>query len=221
MNGRCAHLRNSWAASGGRAGAGARGFTLVELVIALTLVSLIMLGLLSAMRALGDTGTRLEGRALKADELRLVTAFLRQSLGSASPRADPVSGDGTLSVHFEGAGQTLQWLGVMPPRHGVGGLTHMRLGLIERGQVLALQYQPFDPLQPQPDWSGIEPHWLVEGVEGFALRYQALEGGQWRSEWSDAAYIPGRVQLAIEDGEGAWPLIVVQLQHAMPGVTNP
>ena len=54
----------------------ARGFTLIEVLIALTLLSLLMLALTGAMRAMGQTSERVEQRIEAEDDYRIAQAFL-------------------------------------------------------------------------------------------------------------------------------------------------
>ena len=91
----------------------AAGFTLVEVLIALALLSLLMLVLVGAMRAMGQTEERVEQRIDQADRTRVATGFLRDVLGQASARpvTRPQAQPGAL---FEATPETLAWVGVMP-----------------------------------------------------------------------------------------------------------
>lgn len=195
-----------------------RGFTLVEVLIALTLLALIMLGLLSALRTLADGGERVEARTLQNDELRLVSRFLLHSIGSASPTIH-VLADSNAGLLFAGGSVELVWLGSMPARHGAGGLARMRLAVFESGSVriLGLQFLPFDSRQPRVDWGAVEPQWLVEGVSHFKLQYQPIEGGEWRDQWSDANTLPGLVRILLSRDGRPWPDLVVPVRAALPG----
>ena len=62
------------------------GFTLVEVLIALSLLSLLMLVLTSAMRSLGQTEERIEQRVEVADNYRTAVNFLQDALGRVSAR---------------------------------------------------------------------------------------------------------------------------------------
>ena len=63
----------------------ARGFTLIEMMIALTLFSMMMLAIVAAMRTLGNTQSTLEQVTGRVDEIRGVSEFLRNSLSMAMP----------------------------------------------------------------------------------------------------------------------------------------
>ena len=55
---------------------GAAGFTLLEVLVVMSLLSLVMLGMGSALRTNAQTGERVDHRLLQANELRTATTFL-------------------------------------------------------------------------------------------------------------------------------------------------
>lgn len=192
------------------------GFTLVELILSLTIISIIMVGLLTAMRSFGITDEKLEKRLSQADERRVVSGFLEDVLGQAlfRPRSS-MSGKPDESS-FSGGPDSLEWIGVMPARHGVGGLHHFRLYVAGDGRsaALMLAYLPFAGLEMLPDWSLAERRVLVDAVSGFALRYQLEDGGAWLHQWRmapDSGQL-GRVGVALAAGGAEWPLLVVPVR---------
>src|SRR5450830_1504104 len=107
-----------------------RGFTLVELLVAMSLLSLVMLALVSALRTAAQTEERVDRKLQSADELRLVSSFLREVLGRISVQKTPlVKQAGDSPYFFRGEPNEISWLGVLPARHGVGGRHHLRLFL--------------------------------------------------------------------------------------------
>lgn len=192
-----------------------RGFTLIEVVIALTLVAVILTGLVSALVSFGKTSTRIEERSLASDDVRLVYAFLEQSLGAAAPRVRVRPEDSVPVGWFEGSGTELEWLGLMPARHGVGGLYHLRLG-VEGGRRLVLHYLPYAGDDPPPDWGAAESHLLLAGVTAFDLAYRALDEDEWRAEWSATEVLPARVKVGLAVRGQAWPELIVPVLEAQP-----
>ena len=57
------------------------GFTLVEVLVVLSLLSLVMLAMGSALRTTAQTEERVDQRLQRADEMRVTTGFLRYILG--------------------------------------------------------------------------------------------------------------------------------------------
>jgi general secretion pathway protein J len=204
-----------------------RGFTLIEVIIALALSALVMLGLVSALASLGATATRIDERAGQSDRQWLVNEFLRATLSTATGQLKYTRPDGSQSIYFHGAPQTLEWLGSMPARHGVGGLHHFRLLLQDddsaTGIRLVLQYAPYisrpagSPVDiPVFDAASISTHVLATAVSGFSLAYQSKperedEDAVWSDSWDDALRPPGRVRVQIEAENAAWPPLVTAL----------
>lgn len=201
----------------------AAGFTLVEVLIALALLSLLMLVLVGAMRAMGQTEERVEQRIDQADRTRVATGFLRDVLGQASARpvTRPQAQPGAL---FEATPETLAWVGVMPARHGLGGRHFMRLGLeaTQGGSpALVLRYLPWGNQPAFPDWSQAEAQVIVPDVAALSLRYLDERSGQWVPLWPvpdvrsrDA--LPGAVELQLQAAAGKWPPLVVRMAALAP-----
>ena len=55
---------------------GAKGFTLVELLVSMALLSMVMVGMLSVMRSMAQAQDRVEHRLDDSDDLRVATAFI-------------------------------------------------------------------------------------------------------------------------------------------------
>ncbi len=206
----------------------ARGFTLVEIIIALSLLSLVMLALVAALRTFGESGSRLEARSERTDDMRLVSGFLRQIVGEASVAHRRKLDDGTEVPDFLGEPQSLEWLAPMPARHGVGGLHWLRLSIRseEEGFDLVLQLVPFVP-PPQafaadpdarPDWVTEPARILVRRLDSFSVAYQRLGRSDWQDNWSDAAVLPGRVAFKLRIGGASWPDLIVPVLAAEPGL---
>lgn len=195
-----------------------RGFTLVEVLIAVSLTALLMLGLGSTLFAFGKASARIEQGLARSEELRLLPVFLRSSLGGLAD-----------STHFEhvearaasflGSRGQLHWIGTLPARHGVGGLHHLRL-YVDRdqpGSPLVLQYRPFTGAGRIPDWHGAPRHTLLAGLEGFAIGFLAPSPGawnrhpQWLDEWPHTDQLPAAVMLSISANGVAWPPLIVPL----------
>ena len=60
-----------------------RGFTLIEVVVSLAILSLVLLGTVTGLRTLGNTQVSLERVTQRADEVRTVSAFLRDLMEAA------------------------------------------------------------------------------------------------------------------------------------------
>ena len=205
-----------------------RGFTLVEVLIALSLLSLLMLVLASALRAMGQTEERVEQRIAVADDYRAAVNLLRDVLGQVSARryASLRLGTAPAAPFFEAAPDSLAWVGVMPARYGVGGRHYLRLG-VEAGPggvgALVLRYAPWTGAPAFTAWDQAEAQVLAAPVQALSLRYQEPASGGWSPVWPppDRAFtdlppslLPEAVALQLDGAQPDWPPLVLPL-HAM------
>ncbi|MEO8118593.1 MAG: prepilin-type N-terminal cleavage/methylation domain-containing protein, partial [Rhodoferax sp.] len=75
---------NSVIASAARQSIRQSGFTLLELLVVMTLLSIIMVGLVSALRTMAQTETKIDQRLQRLDEIRVARTFLQQTLTRVS-----------------------------------------------------------------------------------------------------------------------------------------
>lgn len=129
-----------------------KGFTLVELLVVMALLSLLMLGLASAMSTVSQTQERVDARLDRMDHQRVSIGFLRSVLGqvSAVRRQAGLRKQGESELFFEGGPQGMRWLGIMPARFGMGGRTHFQLSV--EGDALVLRFAPWQGPDVMPDW---------------------------------------------------------------------
>ena len=176
---------------------GTAGFTLVEMLVALSIVGLLSATVLGFAGQLGRIAS-LEPRLVERREAEMAADFLARAVGDALPlgldrRVDAV-------VPFEGEDDAVRFVG--PIRTGVRatGLRTIRFDL--DGADLRLHVLPRRPLGPEPD---VEPEIMVGGVASLALRYWGPDEGDpgrldWHDDWRERTDLPRAVavSLAIE-----------------------
>lgn len=196
----------------------ARGFTLLELLVVMSLLSLVMLGMGSALRSTAQVEQRVDARLARADEMRVTTDFLRTVLSRVSARQGAPSEAGPDAHYFSGSAHEVSWLGVMPARHGAAGMHHFRLGVDAAGVVL--RYQAWRG-ETQPDWDRTEPLLLVAGATQLAMTFEddRRAPSQWVDAWTAVDAMPRRVALSVDTPSGPWPVVVVHMRR-LPG-TDP
>lgn len=198
------------------------GFTLIEVLVVMSLLSLVMLAMGSALRTTAQTEERVDQRLQRTDEMRVADGFLRSILGRVAARKVPLPLEpGASQFIFSGQARQITWVGVMPARYGVGGRHHFRLqvqGAATGTQTLLLQYTAWLDDALPPDWSQAASHALVQKVTSLDLQYEdALpEPPVWTSQWTVADRLPQRVLLSLETEAGPWPAIVVTMR-LLPG----
>lgn len=200
------------------------GFTLVELLVVMTMLSLVALALAGAMRTMAQTEARVDERLLRADDFRVSSGFLHSILGRVSMRklAPPPALGANVHI-FSAEPETLVWLGVMPARYGTGGLHVFRLAVesIQNQRGLVLRFAPMQETTNFPEWATTESRVLAQDVTEFSINYQdprQVSAG-WMTSWTVPDRLPSRVKLTLQTQRGGWPDLVVPLR-TLPSSTR-
>jgi general secretion pathway protein J len=194
------------------------GFTLVEMLVAMTLLSLLVLAMGSALRATAQTEERVDQRLARNDELRVTSGFLQSVLGrvSGQRRAGITSVDESPFLLRANA-QELIWVGVMPARYGVAGRQFFRLSQLNSGNsgALLLQFMPMDESILPTAWDSAATEVLVRDLTDFSLQYQdaGQDKPEWQSVWESKDRFPTHVLVSLATrSNGVWPPLVVAMR---------
>ncbi len=241
-------MRNPLSSSFGRLRPAATqgGFTLLEMLVVMVLLSIIMIAMVSAMRSAGQSSDRVDARLEMQDEDRVAERFVRGTLGRISAR--PLSQTSLQSTLPMGAGQQtsggapvlfsgmpdqVAWVGVLPARYGAGGRSYFHLGVepVGRGAGLVLRYAPWNDEPNFPDWGSASSQVLMTDVTGIAFHYENDRPenidavSEWEDTWGHADYVPATVAIEIQRGARIplewvvplWPLPVSRPGGLMSG----
>ena len=197
------------------------GFTLIEILLAVSLLSLILLLLFSALFSANRSWAATERRIAQNDELRLVAEFIQRQLAEQSPLfwADQDDTD----LLFSGAGDELHFTAGLPAHRGGGGAEALTLKVSRAGgkRQLALYFQPVGAEQrPFANQHGAERVVLLANIARIELAYygrEEIEGqSTWRDQWRHAELLPELIGLTVYPATGqAWPQMIIPL-HARP-----
>lgn len=193
-----------------------QGFTLVELLLAITLMA-ILLGLAyGGLRA--ATRSAATGQALleESGNVRVTHQFIRRQLNQMQPLPfDLIQEDGESRIIFIGDSRMVQYVAPMPGYLGKGGPQVQVIELVNGPDGLDLLFnhqllQGYDPALAFPR----EPIALMEGIESARFEFLAKdENGElmgWVSSWDTPEMLPVAVRLDIDLGEesrSVWPLL--------------
>jgi len=176
--------------------------------VSLTILSLVTLAILSALRVLGDTQGRLESTVERLDEMRLVSRFLRERIGQALPLNTSL----TFGPYFTGDAGQLVWVGPIAGAGDVSGAQFMRL--FREGGELKIQFEPYRASVSEPQWAGTEAHTLVENIDEFQVSYRMSPQDPWVETWDRAAEaLPWLVKLRLRVRQRYWPDLVIAIDQ--------
>jgi general secretion pathway protein J len=198
------------------------GFTLVEILVVMTLMSVIMLALGSAMRTIAQTEERVDQRLQRTDEMRVASGFLSGVLERISARKSQSTTQlGASPLQFSGTADTVAWVGVMPARYGAGGRSFFRLALERQGDRtnLVIRFVPWGGEPEFPDWAAAGSRLLVRDATGLQLEYASDESPDWQPGWVLPDKLPGRIRISVRTATAEWPQVTVSLR-ALPASDN-
>ena len=197
-----------------------RGFTLIEVIVALGILSLIMLATVSGYRTLGNTATSIDRMTDRTDELRSVSAFLRDALenavvGTESGGGDEMTFGGSAAVaapvsYFKVSKGSLEWRAKVLFGEAYGGSYFLRLA--KRNDELVLQWQEPDGQFEPNVWSKSPSRKVLDKLEAFEIWTRMDANAKWtRSDVEGEA--PSHVKLVIKARGRFWPDLIRVVQR--------
>ncbi|MBK9704459.1 MAG: prepilin-type N-terminal cleavage/methylation domain-containing protein [Betaproteobacteria bacterium] len=196
-----------------------RGFTLLELIVALLLLALmaaVMVGSVSLSARSWDGG---EAKAADVADMRQTQAFLREQLSAQYPQR--VRGAVDLPLMFAGERDEIRYAAALPPRVAGGGVYFFRLALARSGAVNELVLERVIPepgAAELPSLDDSERSVLASGIAELRIGYfgrdpnaQIADEPTWRDRWDDRQRLPDLVRVDVKPERGAaWPTLVVE-----------
>lgn len=194
-----------------------RGFTLVELLLAVTLMTMLLGlaygGLRSAIRSTDRGQVLLQ----ESGQVRSTHQFVRRQLNQMLPLAYATDGlDDEIRTVFTGDANHIQFVAPMPGYLGAGGPQVQRIEVVAGDEGLDLLFthallQDFE----EGDLGLRDPVVLLEGVAdvGFQFLGEDEEGELtgWQNSWEETDKLPVSVRLDIAmsgDTPIQWPALI-------------
>lgn len=196
---------------------GQRGFTLIELSVALVLLALISSVLYGSLSLAGASWNRGEAKAQQTGEMRLAEDFLRRTLTAQHPlRFHKVANQ---PLYFLGTRDTLAYAAALPGRAGAG-MYYFRVAVTPNGDSSRLTLSRIIPdysATRLPDF-GDESSVLAESIAEVRFGYfgrdpdaSGIVTPTWRDRWDDPQRLPDLIRIDVKAASGApWPTLVVE-----------
>lgn len=192
-----------------------QGFTLLELLIAMTLMGLILAILYGGLR-LGMRSWEVGGqRAEQINEMRLVQDFIRRQL-TQSMAVFRTDEDAERVTVFAGEPEQLTTVTPMLLFLKLGGLYVVQFDMVEEGDngQLRMRWYPYRP-NAQEEEIETQQAVLLSGVSELKWAYfGSREDGQepsWYERWENNQRRPELVRLSLVVREEPWPDLVARL----------
>lgn len=196
---------------------GVRGFTLLELLAAMALMALLMLGVWSGIRTAAQTTRHGRARVDHLDRLRGAEQFLRRNLAQTTPIPWARSDEGQ-AVVFRGGPRRMRFVAPLPGFLGRMGPQWQELQLVpddDGGLRLQVTFARLSPdggkLQPMD-----KPEILMTGIRKGVFTYRGRdlkrEDTGWHVQWTRSTHLPDLVRIELELEQGDWPTLTVPLR---------
>lgn len=186
----------------------AQGFTLLEVLIALSflgvLITLIGSALIAGNRMLGLS----EQQADRLTQVRTAQHFLRSALQQTQDLRY-----NTDAQVFEGAPHSMRFFAPLPDQLSGGMKVHI-LEYVEASGTLQIRFNQ-NIADGQPPWGDTQI--LMREVSGLHLSYKGLDPDQnptgWLDQWPWPQKLPQAVRIEVDTDRGnLWPTQVVALR---------
>jgi general secretion pathway protein J len=164
-----------------------RGFTLIEVLIAMTLLSIMVVLLFSSLKICADSWEKGESKITDVNEVAVVYNFFQRHLSVAKPLWNDFSGE-EKTFSFQGKAQSMQFVSAFPASAARSGLQlfSIELQTEDNDQFINVTLTPFFPIAEGEKWHKEEVS-LIEHVSDFTLAYfgsdDGVSEGSWREEW--------------------------------------
>jgi general secretion pathway protein J len=198
-----------------------RGFSLLEVLLAIILLALLIGGAYSGIHAAANAMRAGESAIDRTDRMRTAQEFLRHQISRIIPLTWAQNeADGTTYV-FDGRDQYMRFVAPMPGYLSRGGPYVQTLELVRGTDGLQLQFTDamlngFDVEKAKS--SDVEPVTLLDHIRGGRFEYRTLDDqGQptdWSSSWPDPGVTPLMVRISLDMQSGVqipWPVLDVPL----------
>jgi general secretion pathway protein J len=203
-----------------------QGFTLIEVLIAMTLMSVMLAVLFGSMKICAESWEKGENKIADVNETAVVYQFFQQHLTTTIPLWDDFSNEEKM-LSFQGTKESLQFVSGFPASAKKSGLQLFKIKYLndKEGGYIEVAIKPFFPSQEKDkeEDSGDSVN-LISGVTNLTVSYYGIDESQpegyWQDEWTNRENLPKLVKIKIERDSGSpWPDMIFDIKAfgTMPG----
>ncbi|WP_395790360.1 prepilin-type N-terminal cleavage/methylation domain-containing protein [Aquimonas sp.] len=207
-----------------------RGFTLIEILVAVSLLALMVLGAMAALSTSVRAVRSGEALVTRTDSVRIAQQFLRQQLSQAMALPFERSDDLGMVYVFEGDDTQMKFVAPMPGHLARGG-PHVQIISISRsakGQRIEFSHALLNGYDSDSGSAGERPPVLVlDGLASARFEYRTVdengEATDWLREWDNPQFLPMMVRLVAEfprDRPQRWAELEIPVMAGSTGVVG-
>lgn len=207
-----------------------KGFTLIEMLIAISLLGIMVVLLFASLRIAAESWNSGEAKISQVNKKAVVYQFFKRHLANAKPL--PAHSDGQQldnqsqdnqeppKLAFQGSPENIAFVSSLPAASARKGLQVFHVGLDpKQPSVLKVALTPYQQIESAA--SDAEPVVLLEHLQHFKISYfgSAGDGNEgegdsgWQDTWQDAGQLPKLVKIGITLEDGSfWPDMIFPLK---------
>lgn len=195
------------------------GFTLVELIIALLILSFVMVLCASGFRFGTRVWDAVNTTSAQVDLLQASQGFLRKSISHSLVHDRLISEEDDIQgILFLGGNKNIKYVSYSP-QYGIDDFLYSyELILDEDTNHLTLRYGPFNLGAAGDRKKSVTS--ILKEVEGVEIQYFSGyvnndDGSGWYTSWDDAYTLPLLVKINVIflDEKLSWPEMVIQMRN--------
>ncbi len=187
------------------------GFTLLEVLLAMALLSIMMVLLFASLAGSAKSWNLGENKIAQVNEKALTYGFFKRYLQAARP----VFVDDSSNIDFQGGRQSLEFVSIAPLSSGIKGLHYFSVAYrtTERGGQLTVALKPYAGEEEQVGEA--EEQLLLEHIDAFTIEYFDPTDGVWLPQWSESEELPALVKISISLLDHSdWPAMIFAIKLA-------
>ena len=203
----------------------ARGFTMIELMIALVLLALMSAVLFGSLNLAGRSADAGNAKAESTSGMRLAGDYLRTQLAAQHPQRMRKIAE--FPLLFGGDADQLRYTAQLPGRVGLGGIWYYRLKLAtvpgrEKPSLILERMIPDVNALDRPEFVDAERSVIADDIKELKIGYYGVSTGSsldeaptWRDQWDNPQLLPQLVRVDVTPERGAaWPTLVIAPREA-------
>ena len=198
------------------------GFSLLEMLIAFSLVSLLFLALFASFHTVARSWESSEKRMKKIEDRQIISMWLQTQLQQMVVLKLKPSIENPANYSFVGEKKMLRFTALLQPMQQKGGLYFIELFVQAtqqntQQQTLAMRYAPYRPdISWEEAFDKTVSVPIYQDFHRFSFAYLQIEStdgtAKWLEQWNDQQRFPRLLKIRLEASQSEpWADIIIEL----------